>query len=612
MAERVLIGDGAVGTLLQERGIRYDHPYARANLTHPDVVRRVHEDYARAGAEILETNTFAANAVKLAAYDLEDRVREINVAGARLAREAADGALVFGAIGPLGRPLAPVGPIAREEARAIFREQAGALVEGGVDALVLETFTDLDELRLAFEEAEKPGVPVLIYRTFVEDGETLAEGLPARVARELAGWGAVLVGSNCTVGPQRMLGIVEQMSAELGPVAAFPNPGLPQLIGGVVRYRQDVDHFAAYGREIAAAGARLVGGCCGTTPEHVRALAEALRDFEVQEKRPRGGVSLREVEERPAAEPRSELWQKIKSGAFAVAVEVDLPRGHDISGVVEVSRSLRQRGADAIDISDGARARLRMKPVAVAKIVQEAAGIEVVAHISCRDQNLLGLQAELLSAAALGVKNLLPVTGDPAQIGDYPEATSVFDTDSIGLVHIISRFNRGEDLSGNPIGEPPGFLIGVAFNPTAEDLDGEAERLRRKAEAGAHAAWTQPVFEVGALERALEKIEDLKLPIMLGLMPLRSARQAEFLHHEVPGIEIPARIREKLARLPAEDAPRYGVEAAQSVLLKARPLVQGAYIMPPASMPELAADVMEALGERSPSPAPEGQTKEDG
>jgi methionine synthase I (cobalamin-dependent)/5,10-methylenetetrahydrofolate reductase len=600
LADRVLIGDGAVGTLLQERGIRYDHPYARANLTYPDTVRRLHEDYARAGADIIETNTFSANAVKLSTYDLEHEVRDINAAGARLARAAANGerdVLVFGALGPLGKPLAPIGDITREEARKVFREQAEALLEGGVDALVVETFTDMEELRLAFEEASGFGVPVLAYRTFVEDGETINEGLPARSAREIGSWGADLIGSNCTVGPQRMLQIVGQMSDEVGPVAAFPNPGLPQLIGGVVRYRRDVDHFAAYGKEIARAGARLVGGCCGTTPEHVAALAGALRDFEIEERQVRARPSFREIEERAVAEPASELWQKIKSG-FAVAAEVDLPRGHNVTEVVEAARHLKERGIDAIDISDGARARLRMKPVAVAHIVQEQAGIEVMAHLSCRDQNLIGLQAELLGAAALGVKNILPITGDPAQIGDYPEATSVFDTDAIGLVHILSRFNRGEDLSGNSIGEPPGFLIGVAFNPTAEDLDHEVERLRRKVDAGAHAAWTQPVFEIGALERALEKIEDLDFPILVGLMPLRSARQAEFLHHEVPGIDIPRYIRERLAGLSKEDAPRYGVEVAQHVLSKAHPLVQGAYIMPPASAPELAADVVEVL-ERS-------------
>ncbi|MGI9049992.1 MAG: bifunctional homocysteine S-methyltransferase/methylenetetrahydrofolate reductase, partial [Rubrobacteraceae bacterium] len=441
LESRILIGDGAMGTLLHERGVGFDHPYSRANLTHPGLVSSVHEEYIRAGADVIETNTFAADRLRLSSHNLEDSVRQINTSGARLAREAADNianggekALVLGAIGPLGRSLAPVGSLTPEEAKEIFSEQAGALLEGGADAILLETFTDLRELRLAFDAVKTLGAQVLAYKTFVEDGETLAEGLPSRVAREVSGWEVELFGANCTVGPQRMLGIVEQMSAGAGPVAAFPNPGLPQLIDGQIRYRQDVDHFAAYGVKLAEAGARLIGGCCGTTPNHVKALSEALRDFAPPKKTARA-TSVTVERERKAevqAEPESEFARKLETG-FAVTVEVDLPRGHDISGVVEASRRLKERGADAIDISDGARARLRMHPVAVARIVQEEVGIEVVAHISCRDRNIIGLQADLLSAAALGVKNILAVTGDPAQIGDYPEATSVFDTDAIGL-----------------------------------------------------------------------------------------------------------------------------------------------------------------------------------
>jgi methionine synthase / methylenetetrahydrofolate reductase(NADPH) len=360
-----------------------------------------------------------------------------------------------------------------------------------------------------------------------------------------------------------------------------------------------VTHFATYGVELARAGARLIGGCCGTTPAHVHALSEALKGFKVETRTARRRVSVVENPERPrslSARPASDFAKRLRTG-FAVTVELDLPRGNGIVGsVVEAARRLKRRGGvDAIDISDGARARLRMHPVAAAKIVQEKAGIEVVAHISCRDRNIIGLQADLLGAAALGIKNILAVTGDPAQIGDYPEATSVFDTDSVGLIHILSRMNAGEDLAGNPVGEPPGFLIGASFNPTAEDLGSEVDKLRRKVEAGAHAFWTQPVFEIGALEKALEEIEDLDVCILVGLMPLRSARQAEFLHHEVPGIDIPQRIRTKLAELPAEEAPKYGVEVAQNLLVKARPLVGGAYVMPPASAPDLAGDVIEVL-----------------
>jgi methionine synthase I (cobalamin-dependent)/5,10-methylenetetrahydrofolate reductase len=603
---RVLIGDGAVGTLLGERGVGFGHPYARANLSHPRMVTEIHEEYLRAGADVIETNTFAANRFKLEIHDLEDRVSDVNARGAALALAAArsaagggDRALVLGAVGPLGRPLAPVGPVSPDEARSVFLEQAEALLEGGADAILLETFPDLVELRLAYEVVENLGAPVLAYKTFVEDGETLAEGLPRRAAREISSWGADLTGANCTVGPQRMVEIIAQMSDGAGPVAAFPNPGLPQLVGGHIRFSRDTDHFARYGVKLAEAGARLVGGCCGTTPAHVRALAEALRDFRVDAAGTRRPVTVVERAERTevSAEPVSEFAERLRTG-FAVTVEVDLPRGNAITQVVEAARRLKERGVHAIDISDGARARLRMHPVAAARIVQEEAGIEVVSHISCRDRNIIGLQADLLGAAALGVKNILAVTGDPAQIGDYPEATSVFDTDSVGLVHVLARMNRGEDLAGNPIGEAPGFLIGASFNPTAEDLEEEIGKFRRKVEAGAHAFWTQPVFETATLENALERLGD-EACILLGLMPLRSARQAEFLHHEVPGVHIPGHVRERLATLSPEDAPKYGVEVAQRLLSEAQPMVGGAYIMPPASAPDLAGDVLEAIGVRS-------------
>ncbi|WP_053057679.1 bifunctional homocysteine S-methyltransferase/methylenetetrahydrofolate reductase [Rubrobacter aplysinae] len=620
---RVLIGDGAMGTVMQERGVGPGAPYVRANLTHPEAVIGIHEEYLRAGSRIIETNTFAANRIKLADHGLEDRVRELNVEGARLAKKAVENAgltgragskgsrgsgdsggseraIVAGAIGPTGQPLVPIGSIEYEEAREIFREAADALIEGGADALLLETFTDMDELRLAYEVASAFDVPVLAYKSFIEDGERLGNGLPVKVAREVSDWGAALVGTNCTVGPQRMVSIVEQMASQIGPVAALPTPGLPQLIDGVVRYSQDADHFAEYGVKLAESGARLIGGCCGTTPDHVRALAQRLEDFEPpREIETNGSVAAAvaaadEAEVTGPREPVTDFWQRLKEG-WATTVEVDLPRGNDISEVIEAARKLKERGVHAIDISDGARARLRMHPVTVGRLIQEEVGIEVVSHISTRDRNIIGLQADLLSAHALGVHNILAVTGDPAQIGDFPEATSVFDTDSVGLVHAMSKMNRGEDLAGNPIGEPPGFLIGASFNPTAEDMGYELDKIKRKIDAGTHAFWTQPIFEIESLERALEHFGDLELKIILGLMPLRTARQAEFMEREVPGINVPEHVRETISGLPKEDVPKYGVELAQDILARARPLIDGAYIMPPASAPELAGDVLEAV-----------------
>ncbi|MBD0353873.1 MAG: homocysteine S-methyltransferase family protein, partial [Rubrobacteraceae bacterium] len=370
LEDRVLIGDGAMGTLLGERGVGFGHPYARANLSHPEMVAGIHEQYIRAGAKVIETNTFSANRHKLETHDLEGSVRQVNVEGARLARRAADGGgdrvVVLGAIGPLGRPLAPVGPVSMDAAREVFLEQAEALLEGGADALLLETFTGLKELQLAYEAVNSLGAQVLAYKTFVEDGETLAEGLPGRAAREISSWGTALVGANCTVGPQRMVEIIEQMSAgAAAPVAAFPNPGLPQLVDGQVRFSQDVGHFAEYGVKLAEAGARLIGGCCGTTPAHIHALSVALKSFRVD-----GGASRRTVavvgrteRTKTSGGPVSSFAQRLRGG-FAVTVEVDLPRGNDIAPVVEAARRLKERGVDAIDISDGARARLRMHPVA--------------------------------------------------------------------------------------------------------------------------------------------------------------------------------------------------------------------------------------------------------
>lgn len=597
----IVVADGAMGTILQEQGIPFEHPYPYANVTHPDVVQDVHAAYVRAGARIVETNTYGANRLKLALSRLEDRVWEINQRGAELARRAAgDGALVAGAIGPLGKPLKPVGLVEPEAARAAFEEQAGALLAGGVDLFILETFADLEELRIAVEAVRSlSDLPIVAQKTFIEDAETLAEGLPQRVVSAVRAWGVAAVGANCTVGPQRMLQIVRGMAEAGGAVlSAMPTAGLPQLVDGAMTYDATPDYFARYGRLLAEAGAHIIGGCCGTTPAHIQALAEAVRGIAPRPRDTRRtAVLVAEpgVKARPAVEVRrSRLAEKV-GRKYIVTVELDLPRGLDLSKVFEGASSLRAKGADCIDISDGARARLRMNPMVVSHLIQDKAGIEVMMHFSCRDRNLLAIQSDLLGAHALGLRNILAITGDPAQIGDYPTATSVFDVDSIGLVRILRQMNEGVDLAGNTIKEPTGFFIAVAFNPLATDRKKELDRLRQKVDEGAQLIYTQPIFELSVLEFAVGEAERLRTPLLVGILPPRNSRHAEFLHNEVPGILIPDAIRRRLAALPEEEARRFGIEAAQAFLREARPMTAGVYLMPPFGSHVVAEEVLKAL-----------------
>lgn len=598
LADGVVVVDGAMGTLLQQRGIAQGHPYDLANITHPALVLEIHREYLAAGAQVIETNTYGANRFKLAAHGLEERVAEINRAGAAIARQAAGGrALVAGSVGPTGRHLAPIGKVDPEDAAAAFAEQVRALLEGGVDLFILETFADLEELRLAVNAVRAAcDLPILAHKTFIEDGETIAAGLPARVAEAVAGWGLAGFGANCTVGPQRMLTIVQGMAeAATVPLSALPTAGLPQLVDGHIRYDATPEYFARYGRQMVEAGARIVGGCCGTTPAHIRALAQAVRGATPSSRRT-AALARPRLEPAPASPQanRSRLAEKL-GHKYVVAVELDVPRGLDLEPVLRAAEALRDAGCDCIDISDGARARLRMNPMVVGRLIQETAGIEVMQHFACRDRNLLAIQADLLGAHALGLRNILAITGDPAQIGDYPTATSVFDVDSIGLVRILRSFNEGVDLAGAPIGQRTAFLIGVAFNPLAPDLAHERDRLRRKADAGAHLIFTQPVYEPGVLERAAREAERVGLPLLAGILPLRSSRHAEFFHNEVPGISIPDEVRQRLAALEGDDARRYGIEQAQELLRHARQMTAGVYIMPPAANPLVACQVMEAL-----------------
>lgn len=591
----VLLGDGANGTLLAEWGFNTHH-YDFANILAPDLVKRAHFAYFDAGAEFVETNTFQANKVRLSGTNVD--LEAINIEGAKLAREAAGhDRLVLGAIGPSGKPIEPIGHVTLEEIYESIAEQATWLEEGGVDGFILETYIELDELETAIRAVQSVSrLPIIACKAFIEDGEALAEGIPSQAAKRIAELGVAAVGANCIVGPQRMIDIVRQMSEATSlPILSFPTPGLPQLVRGQIVYDIHPDYFAKASIRLAEDGARILGGCCGTTPDHIRFLREAI-DAKPIKRATRASVvsqaSERKIE--TVSEP-TELSQKLGK-KFIVTVEMDLPRGLNVDKLLKGCRALKIKGADLIDISDGARARLRMNPLAISTLIQNQVGIEVMMHFSCRDRNLLAVQADLLGAHALGVRNILAITGDPANIGDYPSATSVFDVDSIGLTRIMSRFNEGVDLAGYSVGQKCAFTIAGAFDPLARDMPYELDRLKRKADAGAHVIYTQPIFEPKSIDLAVEVCIQLGLPVFIGVLPLRSSRHAEFMHNEVPGIEVPDWLRQGMAAQPDDESMvQFGICEAQKLAAKLKTHAQGLYLMPPFGSPQIAEAVMDAV-----------------
>lgn len=591
----VLLGDGANGTQLMARGFVGDH-YDLANLLAPDLVRSVHAAYFEAGSDFVETNTFHATRLLLGGdkLDVDELVRE----GARLAREAApEGKFVLGAIGPAGRPIEPLGSIKRADVVEAARRQTVALVAGGVDGFMLETFVDLDEMRAAVEGVRRVSdLPILASKAYIEDGEMLAEGLPGRASRDLAALDVQAVGANCIVGPQRMLDLVRQMAETTSlPVIAFPTPGLPQLVKGAIVYDTDPEYFAKAALRLAEEGATVLGGCCGTSPEHIRAM-RTLLTAKPPKVRPRSGEVRERTEKKPlpATEP-SLLSRKIANGEFVTAVEMDVPRGLNLDRLIAGAKALKEAGADTINIADGARARLRMNAAAVSTILQTGAGIEATMHFACRDRNLLAIQSDLLGAHALGLRNILAVTGDPANVGDYPSATSVFDIDAIGLVRILSRFNEGIDLAGYSVGVKCGFTVACAHNPLAMDRALELDRLKRKADAGAQVVYTQPVFSVKDAELAAADCAAVGLPALVGVLPLKTHRHAEFMHHEVPGIRVPDALRRRMADAPDDAfALEVGVEEARTLTATIRACAGGLYLMPPFGSAAIAARVMAA------------------
>jgi methionine synthase I (cobalamin-dependent)/5,10-methylenetetrahydrofolate reductase len=601
IADGVVVCDGAMGTMLYGRGVFLNRCFDELNLSSPALVRSIHEEYLEAGADVIETNTFGAHRFKLGPHGLDKQVRKINREGARIAREAAAGrGLVAGSIGPLGKPLAPYGNISFQEAVDAYDEQVSGLLEGGVDLFQVETMPSLDQARAALQAVRaRSELPVAVSVTFTEEGTTFYGDKPEDVVRTLEELGVPVIGANCSQGPQPMLETMQRMAAVVtrAKLSAMPNAGAPAMVEGRYVYLCTPEYMASYARRFLSAGVSLVGGCCGTTPAHIRNLVRSVRMLQPS----REAVTVlppTRVKEAPQPVPREEksaLARKMRR-KFVVSVELDPPKGADPGAIIERALHCKENEIDAINVADGPRASARMSAQSLCVLLQKHVGIDTILHYTCRDRNLLGIQSDLLGAYALGLRNILAITGDPPKLGDYPDATAVYDVDSIGLIRIMEHLNHGCDLAGNLIGPALGIHVGCGADPGKPDLEREVRRLEEKVKAGAEYIMTQPVYDPRTVERFLGMIRHLDTPVMVGILPLYSHRNAEFLHNEVPGMSIPEDIRERMRKAGSgEQAQAEGVRIAQEALLAAREQAQGTYVMPPFNKVELAVRVIEAL-----------------
>ena len=595
----VYLFDGAMGTMLYSKGVFINRCYDELNLRSQELVLDVHRSYVRAGAEILETNTYGANQFKLRSFGIEDELRAINLQGALVAREAAgDSVFVAGAIGPLGIRLEPYGPTALQEARDAFREQAEALLEGGVDLFILETFSSIVEIEQGVSAIrEICSLPIIAQMTIGLDRRTAFGDPPRRIAERLERAGADVIGLNCSVGPDVMLDAIEELVEHTSrKISCQPNAGLPREVSGRQMYMASPDYMSKYAKRLIQRGVKFLGGCCGTTPEHIKLMADAVRPL--SPRRPftlvesaRSSSVIADAKPQAPFSSRSAWGAKIAAGQFVTTIEITPPKGPNPTAMIESVKAIRAAGVDAVNVPDGPRAQNRMGAIAVAVLLQQNVGIETVLHYCCRDRNLLGMHSDLLGCAALGLHNLLLITGDPPKMGPYPEATAVFDVDSIGLTNMVSLMNHGLDLGGNPFGEPTTFTIGVGVNPGHLDLDYELSRFRWKVEAGAEYAITQPVFDVEQLEQFLRRIESMKIPIVAGIWPLLSYRNATFMNNEVPGVSVPDEVMERM-RLASEKGRehglREGVAIARETLSRVREQVAGVQVSAPLGRIDLA------------------------
>ena len=605
---RSVLCDGAMGTMLYERGVFIHRCYDELNLSQPDLIRTIHEEYLQAGAEIIETNTFGGNRFRLQRHGLQDKVHDVNIAGAKIARQAADQirdkqatqAYVAGAVGPIGVQIEPLGKVSFAEARAAFAEQIRALAEGGVDLLVLETMTSLNEVHQAILAAREaaPQLPILAMMTIDEEGNTLDGSSPEVAAQKLTEWGVDAVGCNCSAGPATILSAIERMrTATTLPLVAMPNAGMPRAVDGRNIYLCSPEYMASFARKFAQAGVQFVGGCCGTTPSHIRGMRSALRALDARKSGPvtSATVTVQNTVTAPPLAERSKLGADLAAGKFIALVEIVPPRGISPHRELQAATLLAQNGVEAINVPDSPRASARMSALSLCLQIQQQVGIETVLHYTCRDRNVLSIQSDLLGAASLGLRNILCLTGDPPKLGNYPDATAVFDVDAIGLVNIVRNLNNGLDIGGNSIGASTGFAIGVAANPGVPDLDNEVRRFAYKVEAGAEYAITQPVFDLRLLEAFLKRVEQFHLPVIAGIWPLVSLRNAEFMRNDLR-VFVPDEI---LLRMQQADTPELaraeGVKIAQEMLIAARDMVQGVQVSAPSGRFEAALTVMESV-----------------
>jgi methionine synthase / methylenetetrahydrofolate reductase (NADH) len=594
--EQVLIGDGAIGTMLYNKGVGLDANFEHLNLVRPSLVTELHREYLSAGARFIETNTFGANRTRLAPIGLEKKIAELNRQGARIARQAAVEAglaqevFIAGSIGPLAKVKGDERILDHADMTALFAEQTLPLAEGGVDLLILETFSDLDQLLAAIAAAKGTALPIIASMAYLEGGRTGGGVEASKAARELTLAGADLIGANCGAGPREILITLGELARGTEkPLAAFANSGFPEFVDGRYIYRTTPEYFAEKGLEMADAGAVLIGGCCGTTPEHIRHLAEriagrkpAKRHIFVQVSEPDRKVSGEEQKSGFLAE-----W----GNRPVITVELDPPKGLDCSRVLAGARALREAGVDAVNLAENPLARVRMGNIALARMIRESTGIEVIPHITCRDRNLLGLQSDLMGASLLGISSILAVTGDPARLGDQSGASSVFDLNSFELIKLIADLNSGVNALGHSISGRTGFTIGCAFNPNSPRIETQIGRLEKKVAAGAQFAQTQPVYDAGIVEAMIEQTAHLGIPILLGIMPLVGERNCEYLHNEVPGITIPEAVRMRMKGKEKSEGAAEGMQIARELIAKIRGLVGGYYIIVPFGRHEVAVEL---------------------